>query len=144
MSGIPSKRLTYPKVFKYCEYILVKPSGERPVGKDQTLLQVKDAEAKAKRTIEEADERQKAVVAAARRDAVEKIQGAEKSLKEKNDAAIVVEKKQLASQREELMSKGKAEASKIKARATERIPKAKSFLKEHFERTLDATTGANE
>ena len=62
--------------FKYHETILEKPSGESSVGKAETLLQVKDAEAKAKQTLEQAEEKQRSIVAAARREAVDRMQKA--------------------------------------------------------------------
>lgn len=114
------------------------------MGKTETLLQVRDAEAKAQQTLEQADEKQKAIVAAARREAVEKIQAAEKAVKAKNETAIAQEKGSLASQRSHLLQKGNEEAAKLGTKAKERIPKAKTHIRETFERTLDAATGTNE
>ncbi len=122
----------------------MNPSGEMRVGKAETLLQVKDAEAKAKAIIEQAEEKQKQIVAAARRDALNKIQQAEQDLKVKNETAISIERKALTSQREQLMKKGHDEATHLGTKAKERIPKAKTYIKQQFERTLDAATGANE
>jgi V/A-type H+-transporting ATPase subunit G/H len=130
--------------FKYLEYILVKPSGESPVGKTETLLQVREAEEKAKQILEQADEKQRNILAAARREAVERMQSAETATRSKNEAALAREKKNLAVQKDELLKKGNEEAALLGAKAKDRIPKAKTYIKQHFERTLDAATGTNE
>ncbi|MDW5561638.1 MAG: hypothetical protein SA339_00300 [Methanomassiliicoccus sp.] len=130
--------------FKYHEAILKKPSGESSVGKAETLLQVKDAEAKAKQTLEQADEKQRSIIAAARREAVDRSQKAEQDLRAKTESALAQERKALSAQREELLAKGRDEAAKIDAKASDRIPKAKLMIKKSFERTLDAAAGANE
>jgi V/A-type H+-transporting ATPase subunit G/H len=114
------------------------------VGKAETLLQVKDAEAKAKQTLEQADEKQKSIIAAARRESVERSQKAEQDLRAKTESGLAQERKALSVQREALLAKGKDEAAKIEARASDRIPKAKIMIKQSFERTLDAAAGANE
>jgi V/A-type H+-transporting ATPase subunit G/H len=130
--------------FKYHEYILVKPSGESPVGKAETLLQVRDAEAKAKQTLEQADEKQRNILAAARREAVERSQKAEVESKAKTESALAQERKALATKKAELLQKGNEDAAKIDAKVKERVPKAKQMIKAQFERTLDAATGTHE
>ncbi len=122
----------------------MKPSGERSVGKADTLLQIRDTEAKAKRIIEEADEKQKAIIVAARREAIEKYQAAEAAIRKKIEAAISQEKASLAAQRSDAMRKGMEEAAKLMAKANDRVPKAKMHIKNHFERTFDAAAGTNE
>jgi V/A-type H+-transporting ATPase subunit G/H len=114
------------------------------VGKAESLLQIKDAEAKARQTLEQADEKHRAIIAAARREAVERSQKAEQELRAKTESALAQERKHLAAQREELLVKGKEEAARIEAKASDRIPKAKLMIKHDFERTLDAATGTHE
>ena len=114
------------------------------MGKAETLLQVKDAEAKTKQTLEQAEEKQRSIVAAARREAVDRMQKAEQDLRAKNESAFAQERQSLSVQREALLAKGRDEAAKIEARASDRIPKAKLMIKQSFERTLDAAAGANE
>lgn len=114
------------------------------MGKAETLLQVKDAEAKAKQTLEQAEEKQRSIIAAARREAVERSQKSEQDLHAKTESTLAQERKALSAQREELLTKGKDEAAKIEAKASDRIPKAKMMIKQRFERTLDAAAGANE
>lgn len=122
----------------------MKPSGERSVGKSETLLQVKDAEAKAKLLIEQADEKQRTIIAAARREAVDKVQKAEQDQRSKSESVLSQERVALASQRDELLRKGNEEAASINHKAKDRVPKAKTMIKQKFERTLDAATGTNE
>lgn len=114
------------------------------MGKAETLLQVKDAEAKAKQTLEQAEERQRSIVAAARKEAVERSQKAEHDVRAKTESALAQERQSLSVQREALLTKGRDEAAKIEAKARDRIPKAKLMIKQSFERTLDVAAGANE
>jgi len=114
------------------------------VGKADALSQIKEAEAKAKKTLEEAGDKQKAIVASARREAMDKLQAAERDLRAKKEAALDNERKALATQRDELLRKGNDEAAKIEAEAAARVPMAKTKIKEHFERAFDAAAGTNE
>ena len=114
------------------------------MGKAETLLQVRDAEAKAKQTLEQADEKHRNILAAARREAVERSQKAEVDLRSKTESALAQEKKALASKKAELLQSGTEEAAKTDAKAKDRVPKAKSMIKSKFERTFDAATGTNE
>ena len=101
-----------------------------------TLLQIKDAEAKASQIMVEADEKQKALIVAARKDAVRKIQDAEEKQRTESDSAYASEKMKVSSQREDILGKGKAEASALKAKAEQNIPKAKAQLKQAFEANI--------
>ena len=122
----------------------MKSSGERSVGKVDTLSRIKEAENEAKRTLAEADANSMSVIAAARKDAVEKVQNAEASLRAKSADIIDQEKKSLAEKHAELLRKGNEEAAGISSKAKERVPKAKMYIRQNFERALDATTGTNE
>jgi V/A-type H+/Na+-transporting ATPase subunit G/H len=123
---------------------LDKTPGEGLVGKAETLLQIKDAEAKARQILEEADEKRKGIITAARREAVERSQKAEQELRAKTETALAQERKALAIKREELIVKGKEEASKTESKASGRISKAKLMILQDFERTLNAATGTHE
>lgn len=114
------------------------------MGKAETLLQIKDAEAKARQILEEADEKQRSIVAAARREAVERSNKAEQELRAKTDATLAQEKKALAVKREDLIVKGKEEAAKTESKASARIPNAKITILQDFERTLNVATGTHE
>lgn len=84
----------------------------------------------------EADEKQKALVVAARKDAVRKIQDAEEKQRAEFESAYAAEKAKVSSQRDDILSKGKAEASAVKAKAELNIPKAKAQLKQAFEANI--------
>ncbi len=114
------------------------------MGKSETLLQVKEAEGKSKQMIEQAREKQKTIIATARREALDRIQEAERSTRAATQTAISQEERRIASEREALILKGNEEAKVITSKASERIPTAKTHLKTHFERTIDAATGSNE
>ena len=114
------------------------------MGKADALSQIKEAEAKAKKTLEEAEEKQRAIISSARREAVDKLQAAERDLRAKNEAALDQERKALAASRDELLRKGNEEAAAIEAKAAEHVTKAKTTIKRYFERAFDAAAGANE
>jgi V/A-type H+-transporting ATPase subunit G/H len=110
--------------------------GDSPVTRADTLLQIKDAEAKASQIMKEADDKQKTTVAAARKDAIRKIQDADEKQRSEFDAAYASEKATVSSQREEILEKGKREARELKSKAETNIPKAKSHLKQAFEGSI--------
>jgi V/A-type H+-transporting ATPase subunit G/H len=103
------------------------------VTRADTLLQIKDAEAKASLIMKEADDKQKTIVAAARKDAIRKIQDSDDKQRLEFDAAYASEKANVSSQRDEILGKGNAEAKTIKAKAESNIHKAKLHLKHAFE-----------
>ena len=84
----------------------------------------------------EADEKQKALVVAARKDAVRKIQDAEEKHRAEFESAYAAEKAKVSSQRDEILLKGRADASGVKGQAEHNIPKAKSQLKQAFEANI--------
>ncbi|AGN25422.1 hypothetical protein [Candidatus Methanomassiliicoccus intestinalis] len=114
------------------------------MGKSETLLQVKDAESKAKQTIEQARSKEKELLSSARKEAVDKIQQAEKDLRSKSASELASQKASLASQKEGLLQKGNDDAAALEAVAVKKIPQAKMMIKQQFERTFDAATGINE
>jgi len=101
-----------------------------------TLLQIKDAEVKASQIMKEADDKQRSIVSAARKDAIRKIQDADVKQRSEFDAAYAAEKAKVSSQREEILDKGRAEAKAIKSRAEQNLPQAKSHLKQVFEGSI--------
>lgn len=84
----------------------------------------------------EADEKQKALVAAARKDAVRKIQDAEEKQRAEFESAYAAEKAKVSSQREDILFKGREEASRVTGKAEQNIPKAKAQLKQAFEANI--------
>ena len=84
----------------------------------------------------EADEKQKALVAAARKDAVRKIQDAEEKQRAESESAYAAEKAKVSSQRDDILFKGREEASRVKGIAEHNIPKAKALLKQAFESNI--------
>mgnify|MGYP007121312023 CR=1 FL=1 len=112
------------------------------MGKSETLLQVKDAESKAKQTIEQARSKEKELLSSARKEAVDKIQ--QKDLRSKSASELASQKASLASQKEGLLQKGNDDAAALEAVAVKKIPQAKMMIKQQFERTFDAATGINE
>ncbi len=72
-----------------------------------TLLKVKEAEAKAAQIVKDAQERQKVIVANARRDALARMRDSEARMKEEREKTIMAEKIKLDAARQEQMAKGK-------------------------------------
>lgn len=106
----------------------------------EILLQIKDAEKEAQKILFDAQERQKTIISSSRKEAVDKLQKAEESLREEYANALSSERERVAGLRDELLKKGQEEASTIGKRSDELIIKAKIHIKSLFERTLDATS----
>jgi vacuolar-type H+-ATPase subunit H len=106
------------------------------VTRADTLLKVKEAEAKAAQIVKDAQEKQKVIVANARRDALGRIRDGEAKMKEEREKAIGAEKVKLDAARKEQMAKGNAEANKALTTSDSKIFAIKSYLKESFEKSL--------
>jgi len=106
------------------------------VTRADTLLQIKDAEAKATQIVKDAQEKQRAIVANARRDAIKRIQDAEVQMREDNDRAFNNEKAKVNSTKVELINKGVEEANQAKARSSSKMSAVRTNLKESFEKSL--------
>jgi V/A-type H+-transporting ATPase subunit G/H len=111
-----------------------------PVSRAETLLKIKEAEAKAKEIVSQAEEKAKATSAAARKEAVRIAHEAEETGKASYDSAYAAEKAKVATEREAIVKKGLAEAEQLKVKAKANIPKADTYLLEQFERTVDASS----
>ena len=115
-------------------------SGDEPVSRAETLLKIKEAEASAKEIVSQADEKAKATVATARKDAVRIVQEADEKGMAAYDAAYASEKAKIATEREATIKKGAEESQRLKAKAQANVPKADAYLQERFERTVDASS----
>ena len=104
--------------------------------RSDTLLQIKDAETKAAQIVKDAEDRHKQIVAAARREAVAKIQGAEEKQRSGYDSAYSAEKAKISTQREEIIRKGTIEAQAVNARAESKVNAVVDHLLAKFEQTL--------
>jgi V/A-type H+-transporting ATPase subunit G/H len=113
------------------------------MGRDETLLQVRRAEEEAEQIIKEAQESQKAIIAAARRQAIKATQEGEERLRTEFDQTLSREKAKIASQREEILARGKDEGLRVRTQATTRADKVRDDLKDNFVRALDATPRTN-
>jgi vacuolar-type H+-ATPase subunit H len=111
-----------------------------PVSRAETLLKIKEAEAKAKEIVSQADEKAKAIAASARKEAVRIVQEADEKGKAAYDTAYAAEKSKIATEREATVKKGAEEAERLKAKANVNVPKSDAYLLERFERTVDASS----
>lgn len=118
-------------------------SGESLVTRAETLLEIKKAEEEAEQIVREAQEKQKMIVANARREAAQRMRESEEKLRAEFEVAVSREKNRIASQKEEILKRGREEAEKIKKLANERIPEIRLYLKNAFERAIDAATRTN-
>ncbi len=101
-----------------------------------TLLKVKEAEAKAAQIVKDAQEKQKVIVANARRDALSRIRDGEANMKEDRERAIATEKVKLDAARKDQMAIGNADANKALTVSDSKIFAIKSYLKESFEKSI--------
>lgn len=86
--------------------------------------------------MKDAEDRHKQIVAAARREAVAKIQGAEEKQRSGYDSAYSAEKAKISTQREEIIRKGTIEAQAVNARAESKVNAVVDHLLAKFEQTL--------
>lgn len=101
-----------------------------------TLLKVKEAEAKAAQIVKDAQERQKTIVSNARREAITRTRDAEAQRKEDRETAINTERVKLDALRKEKMAMGNAEAQKALSVPESKVLAIKAYLKESFEKSL--------
>jgi V/A-type H+-transporting ATPase subunit G/H len=106
------------------------------VTRADTLLQIKEAEAKAAQIVKDAEEKHKQVIAAARREAAVRIQAAEVKLKAEFESAFSAERAKISTQRDEIIRKGTIEAKSLTDRAESRVAKVVDDILEKFEQTL--------
>jgi V/A-type H+-transporting ATPase subunit G/H len=106
------------------------------VTRSDTLLQIKDAEAKAAQIVKDAEDRHKQIVVAARREAVAKIQAAEDKQRADYESAYSGEKAKISTQRDEIIRKGTIEAQAVNARAESKVNAVVDHLLAKFEQTL--------
>ncbi len=104
------------------------------------LKEIKDAEAKAKVKVEQAETDKKTAIADARRESVRKIQEADVKFRENYDSSIAAEMESLSKERDALISEGKKEADKLDANLDAKLEKVNDFLKKEFVRTINATS----
>jgi vacuolar-type H+-ATPase subunit H len=127
------------KAYKYEYDISASLRGETPMSRADTLVKIKEAESKARETIAAAEEKQKAISAGARREAIRLMQEAEDKMKAEHEAAMAKEKQAMSEKKQQLLKKGSEEADKLMSKAAANVPKAKARVKEVFERTIDAS-----
>lgn len=114
------------------------------MSRDDTLLQVKQAEQEAESIITEAKESQKAVIAAARRQAIKTVRESDDKLRAEYESTLLAEKRKVASQREAILGRGREEAERTRRVAKEKASRAKNHLKDSFVRALDAASRGND
>lgn len=114
------------------------------MNRSEILLQIKDAEAKAQQIVKEAEERQRATIAAARKEAATRMKEADERLKAEYEGRLAKERASIASERQALLNKGREEAEAIRKRAEANVPKVITHLLQSFERTLNVAANPND
>jgi vacuolar-type H+-ATPase subunit H len=114
------------------------------VNRSDILLQVKDAEAKAQQIVKEAEEKQRATISAARRDAATRVNEADEKLRAEHDAKLAKERESIAAEKQTHLNKGREEATRVKASAETKVPNVLTHLMQSFERTLDVAAKTND
>lgn len=114
------------------------------MNRSDILLQVKDAESKAQQIVKEAEEKQRAIITSARREAATRVKEADEKLKAEYDSRLAREREAIAAEKQAYLKKGTEEAAAIKAKAEANIPKVITHVMQSFERTLDAAAKTND
>jgi vacuolar-type H+-ATPase subunit H len=104
------------------------------VNRADTLLKIKDAEAKATQTVKDAQE--KPIIATARRDAIKRVQDAETHMREENDKAFTNERTKVNSTKADLLNNGKEDAKQVRAKSVAKVGTIRAHLKESFEKSI--------
>jgi vacuolar-type H+-ATPase subunit H len=111
-------------------------SGERAMTRADTLIKVKEAEAKATQLVKDSQEKQRMIVSDARREAISKIQNADAKMKEDKEKVISSEKMKLDVIKKEKLAKGNDEAKKAHSIPESKVLEIKTHLKDSFENSL--------
>jgi len=114
------------------------------VNRSDILLQVKDAESKAQQIVNEAEEKQRAIISSAKREASTRVNEADEKLRTEFDARFAKERESIANEKQTYLDKGKEDAASIKVKANERAPKVITHLMQSFERTLNVAAKTND
>ncbi len=114
------------------------------MNRSDILLQVKDAETKAQQIVKEAEEKQRATVTSARREAATRVNEADEKLRAEYDARFAKERESIASEKQAYLNKGKEEAAAVKTKADAKIPNVITHLMKSFEGTLDVAAKTND
>jgi V/A-type H+-transporting ATPase subunit G/H len=114
------------------------------VNRSDILLKVKDAESKAQQIVKEAEERQKTIIASARREATARTKEADEKLKAELDAKLAKERKGIAAEKQIYLDKGKEEAAEVKSKSEVKVPNAITHIMQSFERALDVAAKTND
>jgi len=107
------------------------------VNRSDILLQVKDAESKAQQIVKEAEEKQRATISSARKEAATRVNEADEKLRVEHDARFAKEREGIAAEKQTYLNKGKDEAASVKTKAEAKVPNVITHLVKSFERTLD-------
>lgn len=114
------------------------------MNRSDILLQVKDAESKAQQIVKEAEEKQRAIVTSARKEAATRVNEADEKFRTEFDARFAKERESITAEKQTYLKKGNEEATSVKAKADERVPKVITHLMQSFERTLDVAAKRND
>lgn len=114
------------------------------MNRSDILLQVKDAESKAQQIVKEAEDKQRAIITSARREAATRVNEADEKLRAEFDARFAKERETIAAEKQTYLTKGKKEADDIKVKAEANVPKVITHLMKSFERTLDVAAKTND
>jgi vacuolar-type H+-ATPase subunit H len=114
------------------------------VNRSDILLQVKDAESKAQQIVKEAEEKQRATISSARKEAATRVNEADEKLRTEFDARFAKERESIAAEKQTFLKKGTEDATSVKTKADDRVPKVITHLMQSFERTLDVAAKTND
>ena len=114
------------------------------MNRSDILLQVKDAESRAQQIVKGAEERQRAVITAARKEAAARMNESDQGLRAEFDARFAKERKSIAAEKQIYLDRGKEEAVAVKSKTEAKVPGVIIHIMQSFERTLDVAAKTND
>lgn len=104
---------------------------------EDVLKEIREAEKKAKRIIEDAEKERAEIVSRARHDSLRKINEEQERINNEKDARIKIKAKELEAVKSRIRDKGREEAEKIEKMAKQNMQKTEDFILKKFEEKIN-------
>lgn len=100
------------------------------------LKEIRACEAKAKKIVEDAENRRKEIISRANHESLKLLNERKEQIDKSRDIAVEKKAEGLEAVRQEILEKGKAEAGKIEEKALKNMKRAEEFVLKKFEEEL--------
>ncbi|PIN86734.1 hypothetical protein COV19_03290 [Candidatus Woesearchaeota archaeon CG10_big_fil_rev_8_21_14_0_10_44_13] len=105
---------------------------------ENALKDIKNAEEKARKIIEDAEKSREGVMSKANHDSMRLLNEKKEEIEKNKDRAIEKKAAELDNKKREIIEKGRIEADKINSKAGNNLKKAQSFVLKKFEEELNS------